>query len=236
MCKGDKHRGVVFHLENFEILLNKGVQNCRDFLDDIRDILQMHDAYFIIVAKTGFFQKVISPLPRVRSVFNSVPIILESFSEEETIEILNLRYEVLTHPDRNRNYIKPVEDDLLRTLHELHQGRIRGVMNDVKAIILDLMNPNRVGTLTVSQAMDSLKALAEEKLNPLTKGEKEFFLNLPKGAFSNKDLVEKTGKSKQQVNKILRKLKDHHFVRPAEDSEDEHHFEVASEFRILKSE
>jgi phosphoserine aminotransferase len=74
MCRNKGHRGVVFHLENFEILLDEGVTRCRSFLDDIRDILQLQDTYFILVARSGFFQKVISPLPRVRSIFHSHPI------------------------------------------------------------------------------------------------------------------------------------------------------------------
>ena len=231
MCKENGHRGVIFHLDNFEILLDDSVTRCRSFLDDIRDVLQLQDTYFILVARSGFFQKVVSPLSRVRSIFHSHPIHIPPFSEQEVIGILNRRYEVLSH--RLRNYIKPVEDELVARLHKLHGGQIRSVMNDIKALILEFSSPNRVETLVTGQAWESLESLVEEKLGVLTAGEKNFLRKLPQGSFSNKDLVESTGKTKQHVNKILKKLREFNFIRPSEDPDEQHCYELAPEFRIL---
>jgi transcription initiation factor IIE alpha subunit len=98
---------------------------------------------------------------------------------------------------------------------------------------LEFSSPNRVETLATDQAWESLVSLVEEKLGVLTAGERAFLRKLPEGSFSNKDLVASTGKSKQHVNKILRKLREFNFIQPYEDSDERHHYELAPEFRIL---
>ncbi len=232
MCQKKGHRGIIFHLEYFEILLDEGVDRCSSFLDDIRDVLQIHDTYFVLVARSGFFQKVVSPLSRVRSIFHSHPIHILPFSEQEVITILNRRYELLAY--KFHNYIKPVEDELVARLHKLHGGQIRNVMNDIKALVLEFSSPNRVETLATEQAWESLVSLVEEKLGVLTAGERTFLRDLPQGSFSNKELVESTGKSKQHVNKLLKKLREFNFVQPFEDSDEQHRYKLAPEFRILR--
>jgi len=164
------------------------------------------------------------------SQFYRQPINVSVFTEYETVDIVNRRYEVLAHKDRN--YIRPAEDELVRRLHAIHEGRIRRVMNDLKSLVLEFLSPNRVETLKTEDAIKSLKSLVEERLNVLTKGEREFGRQLPLGSFSNQDLVERTKKSKQHVGKIFAKLKKYNFIQPARDTEDEHHYQLASEFRI----
>jgi DNA-binding MarR family transcriptional regulator len=137
---------------------------------------------------------------------------------------------VLAHEDQQ--FIKPVDDDLIRRLCRIHDNRIRHVMNDIEMLILENISPNRVGTLKTGQALDALKKLTEEKLNCLTPGQKKFMLSLPAGLFSNQDLVDSTGKSKQNVSNVLRELKKNHFIRQAEGEED-HVYEISPEFQIL---
>ncbi len=230
MCQEDGYRGVLIHLDNFEIFLNKDEKTCREFFEDIRDVLQIENAYFVFVARSGFFQQVISPQERVRSIFYSKAIRVRPFTENETIAIINRRYEVLAHEDRQ--FIKPVDDDLIKQLYRIHGGRIRNVMNDIKMLILEYSSPNRVGTLGTDQALDALRELTEEKLDNLTPGQKKFMLRLPIGGFSNQDLVESTGKSKQNVGNILRELKKYNFIRQVKD-EGDHIYEISPEFKIL---
>lgn len=230
MCRKDGYRGILIHLDNIEILLDKDEAACREFFDDIRDILQMEQAYFVFVARSGFFQEVVSPQERVRSIFYSTPVFVRPFTEDETIALVNKRYEVLAHGERK--FIKPVDDELVRRLYRIHAGRIRNVLNDIKMLILEYSSPNRVGTLETVQALGALKRLTGEKLNCLTPGQKRFMLGLPAEPFTNQTLVEETGKSKQNVNNILSALKKYHFIQPVEGAE-EHVYEVAPEFRIL---
>jgi Cdc6-like AAA superfamily ATPase len=232
-CRADGYRGVLIHLDNIEILLDKDADACREFFDDIRDTLQIKNAYYVFVARSGFFQQVISPQERVRSIFHGNPVHVRPFTEEETIAIINKRYEVLAHEDQQ--FIKPVDDDLIRRLCRLHDNRIRHVMNDIEMLILENISPNRVGTLKTEQALGALKKLTEEKLNCLTPGQKKFMLALPAGRFSNQDLVDATGKSKQNVSNVLRELKKNNFIRQAEDGE-EHIYVISSEFAILYEE
>lgn len=69
----------------------------------------------------------------------------------------------------------------------------------------------------------------EETLNCLTPGQKKFMFGLPAGRFSNQDLVDSTGKSRQNV---LRELRKNNFIRQAEGEED-HIYEISPEFGIL---
>ena len=108
-------------------------------------------------------------------------------------------------------------------------------MNDIEMLVLENISPNRVGTLKTEQALGALKKLTEEKLNCLTPGQKKFMLSLPAGRFSNQDLVDSTGKSKQNVSNVLRELKKNNFIRQAEDGE-EHIYVISSEFAILYEE
>lgn len=85
--------GVIFHLDNLELLGRRDISALQKFFDAVRDLLQEKDAYFIFVGNAGMFQQVIVPLPRVRSIFFDTPVLLNPLSLAEVKTVMERRPE-----------------------------------------------------------------------------------------------------------------------------------------------
>lgn len=221
--------GVIFHLENMELLRQKGGRALREFFEDIRDIIQEPDVYFIFVGYRGMFQQAIVPSPRVRSIFFDQPLNLEPLSKEQVYEIILRRYELLAAP--GKNWIKPVEDAVIGHFYETFSGKIRYVMNGITSLISHLPD-SYAGTLTLAKAAEILGSIQLSEIKArLTTAEVEVFqVAIRLRRFTPTALAKETGKSKQLIQKHLSKLQDQGFVFPAEKSGKSQFYEVQPRF------
>lgn len=194
--------GVVFHLDNLELLTRKGPQNLRDFFENIRDVLQEPGAYFIFVGHEGMFQQVITPLPRVRSIFFDTPVHLEPLSHEAVKKVMEKRYHLLSPP--GMQWIAPVEYDVVFYLYEIFSGKIRYVMNAITSLISHLPD-SYAQPLGLDDAKAGLHEIVSGELRRTLRGmELEVFLEaVRQSRFTNNSLAVAMGKSKQQIQKYL---------------------------------
>ena len=226
--------GVIFHLENMELLRQKDGRALREFFEDIRDSIQEPHVYFVFVGYRGMFQQVIVPAPRVRSIFFDLPLDLEPLSREQVHAIILRRYELLAAP--GKNWIKPIEDAVIGHFYEAFAGRIRYVMNAVTSLISHLPD-SYAGTLTLAQAAEILKAIQQSEIKArLTTAEIEVFqAAIRLRRFTPTALAQATGKSKQLIQKHLSKLQELGFVYPAEKSGRSQFYEREPRFSFLAS-
>ncbi len=133
---GFKYSGLIVHVNNFDVLMAEPENKKKliQFFNDIRDLLQFNDVYYFFLGPTDLFKNIISVNARVKSVFVGQPIQVAALSKTEIIDALNERMSLLKS-DNVKNYLKPIEDNVVFRLYDLYQGDIRSIMKSIKDII-----------------------------------------------------------------------------------------------------
>jgi len=225
--------GVIFHLDNLELLGRRDVEPLQRFFDAVRDLLQEPGVYFIFVGNTGMFQQVVVPLPRVRSIFFDTPIHLEPLSLGEVKAVMEKRYQLLSAP--KKEWIKPVSDEVVKSLYQTFNGRIRYVMNAITSLISHLPD-SYAQPLTLNEATAMLRGIALSEVKRLLhRGEESVFLHAAAaGRFTNSELGMQAEKSKQLIQKYLKNWLALNLVSLAEKSGRNQFYEVEPRFAVLK--
>lgn len=232
MIKTRGFAGVVFHLDNLELLTRRGAQPLRDFFEDVRDVMQEPGAYFIFVGHEGMFQQVIIPLPRVRSIFFDTPVHLEPLPHDAVREVMEKRYTLLSVP--GTQWIAPVEYDVVLYLYEIFEGKIRYVMNAITSLISHLPD-SFARPLAIADAKAGLHEIVSGELQRILHGmELEMFREaVRQGRFTNSSIAESMGKSKQQIQKYLRNWLELSLAAQAEKEGRNQFYEVDPRFLVL---
>lgn len=201
--KGRKYSGLIVHINNFDVVLLNDKTNKKViiFFNEIRDILQLRDVYFLFLGPKNFFKDVISTQRRVKSIFCQIPLKIEPLSKKEIAIAFEERMGLLQSSDVS-GYIKPIENEVIFRLHDLYQGDIRSIMSAVGAILSQCSD-----RLTKSLSVDeSMLLLGEErwgkiKMLKLTE-EQETILRylIEKDKISQKEIVSIFGKTQSNVS------------------------------------
>lgn len=127
-----KYSGLIVHVNNFDIVLSNknGIEATINFFNEVRDILQTPDVYFLFLGPKNLFKDVISTHQRVKSIFYPSPLLINPLSKTEIIKAFEERMQLLKSEDVV-SYIKPVEDEVIYKLYDLYNGDIRSIMASV---------------------------------------------------------------------------------------------------------
>ncbi|MBI5753665.1 hypothetical protein HZA40_00795 [Candidatus Peregrinibacteria bacterium] len=151
--KGRPYSGLIVHVNNFDVVLTskEGKKNAISFFNEIRDILQIKDVYYIFLGPNNLFSDVIASQQRVRGIFHQTPLKVNPLSKTEITKALEERMEILQSEDIQQ-YIKPIEDDVIFRLYDLYNGDIRSIMSSIRDILGQ--NADKLSkTLTANEAM-----------------------------------------------------------------------------------
>lgn len=237
---GLNYSGLVIHVNNFDIVLSKegGKEKAISFFDEVRDILQTPDVYFIFLGPKSFFKDVIVARQRVKSIFFPTPLNLNPLSKTEIIQAFKERMELLKSEDV-KAYIKPIDDEVVYKLYDLYNGDIRSIMSS----ILDIMNQcseKLAKPLSINEAMLILgKALWERiesamKLTPYTKEILRYFAST-ESYISQKEVAEIFKKSRSNVSGYyFKQLKDNNIIEEKERKEKIPYYGLTVEYTPLK--
>ncbi|QQR54451.1 hypothetical protein IPG41_04590 [Candidatus Peregrinibacteria bacterium] len=131
-----RYKGIIIHVNNFDVVLKnkEGHRKVIDFFNEIRDILQTPDVYFLFLGPRNFFKDIISTQKRVESIFIRTPLFINPLSKTEIVEAFNERMSLLKS-EGVISYIKPVEDEVIFQLYDLYGGDIRSIMSAVRDIL-----------------------------------------------------------------------------------------------------
>ncbi len=225
--------GVIFHLDNLELLGRSNIAALQKFFDAARDLLQEKDAYFIFVGNAGMFQQVIVPLPRVRSIFFDMPVHLDPLTLAEVKAVMERRYTLLAVP--NKAWIKPVEDIVVESLYQTFSGKIRYVMNAITSLVSHLPD-SYARTLSLEEARTLLQGIARSQVRSLLHGAEEavFLEAAALGRFTNTQLATRTDKSKQQIQKYLKSWLALNIVAQREREGRQQFYETDPRFAVLR--
>jgi DNA-binding transcriptional ArsR family regulator len=224
--------GITLHFDNMELLMQTDPEALGRFFDEIRDVLQTPGYYFVFVAPGGFFQTVIVPRERVRSIFFGQPVVVPPLSEDEVLAVLQRRYELLaTEPG---HWVSPVSDELVVHLYALFDGKIRFVMDAIQNIVA-YVPEGLPGTISDDMALEILTALANERVSQLLTPTEQEVLAIAAGEeeFNNALLTELTDKRKQNIATYIEKYMRLGLVRRIRQEGNEIFYEVAPDVRPL---
>lgn len=150
---GHSYSGLIIHVNNFDVVLADLSQKKKviQFFNEIRDMLQTPDTYFLFLGPKHFFRDIISSQKRVKSIFFQTPLKINPLSKSEIIQAFNERMELLKSDDVSE-YIKPITDEVVYRLYDLYDGDIRSIMTGIRDI-LGQHSERLTQPLSVSDAM-----------------------------------------------------------------------------------
>lgn len=151
---GYRYSGLIVHMNNFDVVLN-GEENSerrvQKFFNEIRDLIQLSDVYYIFIGPNDFYEKAIAPSQRVKSVFHELPLVIKPLSKTEIANALNERMQLFKSPDVV-DLVKPYDDRLIYELYDLYDGDVRSIMRALREI-LNAYDNRLAKTLSVNEAL-----------------------------------------------------------------------------------
>lgn len=215
---GLKYSGLIVHVNNFDIILSgeKGKELTINFFDEIRDILQTTDIYFLFLGPKNLFKDIIGARQRVKSIFYQTPLQINPLSKTEITAAFEERMQLLKSDDVI-SYIKPIDDEAIYKLYDLYNGDIRLIMASV-IDILGQYSEKLAKPLSVNEAMLLLGKERWEKIEnvmKLTTEQKEVLKYLASAdkLISQKEVVKMFGKAQSNVSGYYFKpLRDHNII------------------------
>ncbi len=227
------YKGVFLHFDNMELASLRNPEETRQRFEQLRDLLQIHDVYYIFVAQRGFFKDIISPLERVRSVFSGFPISVPPLTKDQLVEAIQRRYELLAiHPDR---YIRPVDDTLLGYLYDLYDGKIRFILDAVTSIVTNLPHVG-TETLDVSAAKTYLAELVIDRLRHELTGREWDVLRVAVrlGSFTNAQVTRALKQQRQNISKYFNSLLQKRLIYPHHRQGRQIYYCASEDVRIIR--
>lgn len=207
-----KYSGLIVHVNNFDVVLKSDEGGVREFFDEIRDILQTPDVFFIFIGPSNFYEKVLVPLQRVRGIFYHLPLIIKPMSKTDLRTALDDRMELLKSENVSV-YVKPFEEKLVFELYDLYEGDVRSILNALVSILHEYSD-RLAKPLTVKEGLlllcRELWRTIEKNASP-TDEQKQIlrFIANQKNPVSNKEIADALGKQESNMSAYyLKPLKD----------------------------
>ncbi len=224
------YAGVFLHFDNLELIERKENGKMKNLFEELRDVLQTPDVYFVFVGYRGFFSRVIAPSERVRSIFFGYPIILAPLTQEQVLEAIEKRYQLLSF---DKNFIAPVEESFIIYLYKVFKGKIRFIMDSMNTLIPNLNTVEPV-KLNGREASKQLLQITFERLTFLTPKEQEILKYVAlKDTFTNKQLCQYLDMPSANVSRILKKLQESNLIYINQQIGRYVHYRVSEEIRII---
>jgi Cdc6-like AAA superfamily ATPase len=202
---GKRYAGLVVHINNLDIILAQdgGARQVAKFFDEIRDILQTRDVFFLFLGPRNFYHDIIAANQRVKSIFWQSPLVVEPLSKTEVVSALKERMNLLRSPGV-QDYIKPIDDEAVFKIYDLYEGDIRSIMTAIRDI-LGQFSDRLAKPLNVREAMLLLGKERWERIVrniKLHKEQREIlkFLVTSNRYMSQKDVAEKKHKKPSNVS------------------------------------
>ena len=179
---GLQYSGLIIHVNNFDVVLSKEENKAKviHFFNEIRDVLQLKNTYFVFLGPKEFFREIIAAERRVKSIFIQTPLTLNPLGKKEVVEAFDQRMKLLKSENIS-TYIKPIEDEVVFRLYDLYQGDIRSIMSAIRDILGHFSEKMINPPLSINEAMLLLGRERLERIersSPLTKGQREMLSKL----------------------------------------------------------
>lgn len=127
--------GVLVRVNNLDNVARNHPDVLEGFLGASRDLFKIPGIHYLFLGDEKVLTTIES-IPRVRGCFD-LPIGLEPFTEDEVLEILEVRYE---HLASGGAWIAPVSEAVVRRLYRVHYGDLRNILADLGRCVQAVRN------------------------------------------------------------------------------------------------
>lgn len=201
---GKRFKGLIVHINNFDVVLadSNDKREVMRFFQEMRDILQTKDVYYLFLGPRHFFRDIISTEKRLKSVFNLSPVVVNPLSKSEIVQAFEERMGLLKSPDVVK-YIAPFSNEAIFRLYDLYEGDARSIMNGLKDIlsqvpetVLEPLGVEEALLLLGKERWDSIRGIG------LTREQEEIlkFLAISSEYVTQKDLAAKFKKAPSNIS------------------------------------
>lgn len=205
--QGRIYSGLIIHMNNFDIILaqKNGYARIIKFFNEVRDILQTQDVYFLFLGPKNFFKEIIAKEPRVKGIFMPNPLMLSSLGKMDIVKALEERMKLL-RSDGVEEYIKPLADEVIYELHDFLNGDIRLIMTSLRYILIQAAKKEVNKSLSLEEAKYLLAQHRWETMEAstgFTEDQKKILLDYiikSEGDISQKEVALKTGKAQSNIS------------------------------------
>ncbi len=195
--------GIVVHLNNLENL-EQDPKEAAFLLRDVRDLFLISGLHFLLGATSEFYTSVVTAHAQVRSIFPE-PVSIEPMSFAEVKLLLERRYEHLQI--EGMDFIPPVTWDLVKELHRIFLGDLRGMLSALEEACLRTLV---VDPLSLNQALPYLAKYYTQQLTQNLSEAELMHLNRLAGLdideFRQADVRKHLKVSVGQVSKVFNQL------------------------------
>ena len=226
--------GLFLHLDNLELIKNYyEITQVQTLFENLRDALQTPNVYFAFVSYKGFFQEVIAPRERLRSVFFGRPIHIPPLKRLEVVEAITKRYELLKD-STSSTFVPPFENNFIGYLYDSYRGKMRFIM-EAASTLVPFLKKDSPKTLSTNEARLKLKEiLYEEIMDKVTPQEWEILKVAVKSEyFTNKDIVTQLKISAPNVTRTLKKLIEKQLISQVHKESKYVYYQVFEDIRII---
>jgi hypothetical protein len=153
LIMGQKYEGLIIHVNNFDVVLSEAENKKKviNFFNEMRDILQTPDTYFLFLGPNNLFKDIISSQKRVKGIFYPAPLRINPLNKKEIIIAFDERMNLLQSKGVV-HYVKPIDDQVIFRLYDLYEGDIRSIMSSIRAI-LSQCSDKIAKSLTIDESM-----------------------------------------------------------------------------------
>ncbi len=234
---GRQYQGLIVHINNFDVLMKYCPECVGRFFDDIRDILQTKNVYFLFLGPEHLYSDAIDMNRRVKSVFSPAPFFIYPLGKKEVWKAFEERMRLL-QSDGVQHFIHPVDEETVSKMYDLYAGDIRSIMTAISDLLGQCAD--RVGkTLSVN---DAALLLSEERWKRVAqfgiKGEQRMVLTAivqQPGLFSKTDIARQLAKQTSSMTQYyFPPLAKHGIIVEKERRGQSVYFELAVDYQPLR--
>lgn len=225
------YTGVFIHLDNIELIATN-VKKAQMLFENFRDTLQIPNIYFALVSAKGFYQNVISPRERLRSIFFGRPILLPPLSLKEVHIAFQKRYQLLKM--KKKTYIEPFQKNFISYLYKIYQGKIRFIMEAINTLI-PFLNYGKTSTLALQESKNKLREILQENIASHITPQEWEILEIAEtfSEFSSKDISKKLDLQISNVSRSIKKFLQKGIIYQIHRTGRTYYYQIHEDIRII---
>jgi predicted transcriptional regulator len=199
----NKSTPIIIQVNNLDMAYGFEKDDLIRFFNEIRDTLQIPYYSWLICGNEGLGNFIRKNVPRVGQVTNSV-VAVDPLSFEEILKAFDLRIKKV-----GMNGQLPIEENLLKYIHEIANGSFREILNIVCQLLVKYYNEPLVKTINIEHARFFFYELGKHRIERLKKSSIQYpvfqaILNHP--GITQSELAKQVKKQQANVSRVTREL------------------------------
>ena len=207
----------VIQLNNLDLDEMFTPRELEQFLNSIRDSLQLPGFSWLLVGDTGLSNFVTHQVPRLRSII-AHDILIKPFSKRELSQVVQKRISACSLP--NEEGTSPIEEPLINKIYDAARGSLRDTFMICSKLCLAVAKTPFYGRISVEEAATILGELQATRVQAVAKNplQKALLIEIGKRPdITQSALAKELKKSQPSISRSMKALHTSGLVRQAKE-------------------